>query len=101
MSKFSIDLEGLTLPDAIAAVVEAWYEAQNADNADSVIAVSSQSPSNIKSKRKNWKACTFYVQPSTFEQLQRYVWQLKLEGKDGDQSTVVDSALQMWMDDAP
>ena len=32
MSKFSIDLEGLTLPDAIAAVVEAWYEAQNVNN---------------------------------------------------------------------
>ena len=32
MSKFSIDLEGLTLPDAIAAVVEAWYEAQNVES---------------------------------------------------------------------
>ena len=32
MSKFSIDLIGLALPDAIAAVVEAWYEAQNVDN---------------------------------------------------------------------
>ncbi len=29
MSKFCIDLEGIMLPDAIAAVVEAWYEAQN------------------------------------------------------------------------
>jgi hypothetical protein len=28
MSKFCIDLEGVLLPDAIAAVVEAWYEAQ-------------------------------------------------------------------------
>jgi biotin operon repressor len=29
MSKFCIELEGMMLPDAIAAVVEAWYEAQN------------------------------------------------------------------------
>ena len=29
MSKFCIDLEGITMPDAIAAVVEAWYDAQN------------------------------------------------------------------------
>jgi hypothetical protein len=28
MSKFCIDLEGVMLPDAIAAVVEAWYDAQ-------------------------------------------------------------------------
>jgi hypothetical protein len=27
MSKFCIDLEGVMLPDAIAAVVEAWYDA--------------------------------------------------------------------------
>jgi hypothetical protein len=32
MSKFCINLEGLMLPDAIAAVVEAWYDAQNAGN---------------------------------------------------------------------
>lgn len=31
MSKFCIDLEGMMLPDAIAAVVEAWYEAQNTE----------------------------------------------------------------------
>ena len=29
MNKFCIDLDGVMLPDAIAAVVEAWYEAQN------------------------------------------------------------------------
>ena len=29
MSKFCIDLEGVMLPDAIAAVVEAWYDVQN------------------------------------------------------------------------
>jgi hypothetical protein len=29
MSKFCIDLEGMMLPDAIAAVVEAWYDVQN------------------------------------------------------------------------
>lgn len=34
MSGFCIDLEGMMLPDAIAAVVEAWYEAQNVDNID-------------------------------------------------------------------
>jgi hypothetical protein len=28
MSKFCIDLEGIMLPDAIAAVVEAWYDCQ-------------------------------------------------------------------------
>lgn len=32
MNKFCIDLDGVTLPDAIAAVVEAWYEAQNVEN---------------------------------------------------------------------
>lgn len=31
MSKFCIELEGMMLPDAIAAVVEAWYDAQNTD----------------------------------------------------------------------
>jgi hypothetical protein len=31
MSKFCIDLEGMMLPDAIAAVVEAWYDAQTTD----------------------------------------------------------------------
>ena len=31
MSKFCIDLDGMMLPDAIAAVVEAWYDAQNTD----------------------------------------------------------------------
>lgn len=34
MSKFSIDLIGLSLPDAIAAVVEAWYEAQSAQSSE-------------------------------------------------------------------
>jgi len=33
MSKFCIELEGVMLPDAIAAVVEAWYEAQNVESA--------------------------------------------------------------------
>jgi hypothetical protein len=32
MSKFCINLESMMLPDAIAAVVEAWYDAQNAGN---------------------------------------------------------------------
>ena len=32
MSKFCIDLEGVMLPDAIAAVVEAWYDAQSVGN---------------------------------------------------------------------
>jgi len=31
MSKFCIDLKDMMLPDAIAAVVEAWYEIQNVD----------------------------------------------------------------------
>ena len=31
MSKFCIELEGMMLPDAIAAVVEAWYDAQGVD----------------------------------------------------------------------
>ncbi len=33
MSKFCIELEGVTLPDAIAAVVEAWYDVQNVESA--------------------------------------------------------------------
>lgn len=32
MSKFSINLQHLSLPDAIAAVVEAWYDAQSIDD---------------------------------------------------------------------
>jgi len=32
MSKFCIDLEGTMLPDVIAAVVEAWYDAQNVES---------------------------------------------------------------------
>jgi hypothetical protein len=32
MSKFCIDLEGVMLPDAIATVVEAWYDAQSVGN---------------------------------------------------------------------
>ena len=31
VSKFCIDLEGVMLPDAIAAVVVAWYDAQNVE----------------------------------------------------------------------
>lgn len=34
MTKFCIELEGVALPDAIAAVVEAWYDAQNVDNVE-------------------------------------------------------------------
>jgi hypothetical protein len=33
MKQFCIDLEGMMLPDAIAAVVEAWYDAQIAEQA--------------------------------------------------------------------
>ena len=33
MSKFCIELEGVMLPDAIAAVVEAWYDVQNVESA--------------------------------------------------------------------
>jgi hypothetical protein len=33
MSKFCIDLEGVMLPDAIAALVDAWSEAQIAEQA--------------------------------------------------------------------
>jgi len=35
MSKFCIDLEGVLLPDAIAAVCDAWYDAQDAEIIDS------------------------------------------------------------------
>ena len=31
MSKFCIELEGITMFDAIKAVIEAWYDAQNMD----------------------------------------------------------------------
>ena len=34
MTKFCIDLEDMMLPDAIAAVIEAWYDAQVLDNAN-------------------------------------------------------------------
>jgi predicted transcriptional regulator len=36
MNKFCIDLDGVMLPDAIAAVVEAWYEAQSVEADQSV-----------------------------------------------------------------
>ena len=43
MSKFCIELEGVMLPDAIAAVVEAWYEAQNMD-----ISINEKAKNNVK-----------------------------------------------------
>lgn len=43
MTKFCIELEGITMPDAIAAVVEAWYDAQNID-----IRINEKAKSNVK-----------------------------------------------------
>lgn len=39
MSKFCIELDGMMLPDAIAAVVEAWYEAQCINDAQTQITI--------------------------------------------------------------
>jgi hypothetical protein len=52
VSKFCIDLEGMMLPDAIAAVVEAWCEAQDIDGADEL-------PGNAQSAT-DYAACSFY-----------------------------------------
>ena len=45
MSKFCIELQGVSLPGAIAAVVEAWYEAQtNGDPLDLLNSAINDSP---------------------------------------------------------
>jgi hypothetical protein len=52
MSKFCIDLEGVMLPDAIAALVEAWSDAQDTDCADR--------PLNDVQSATDYAACSFY-----------------------------------------
>ena len=52
MSKFCIDLEGMMLPDAIAALVEAWGDAQDADGVDRL-------PDDVQSET-DFMACQFY-----------------------------------------
>ena len=51
------------------------------------------------SKRAEWKQCAWYVRPSTYSKLKRYVNSLQEMERNVDSSDVVDSALQMWMDD--
>ena len=60
MSKFCIDLEGMLLPDAIAAVVEAWYEAQSVDNTGT---------SSIKLQPKTTDPLSLFYQTSNFDNL--------------------------------
>jgi hypothetical protein len=43
MSKFCIELEGITMFDAIKAVIEAWYDAQNMD-----IRINEKAKNNVK-----------------------------------------------------
>ena len=43
MSKFCIELEGITMFDAIKAVIEAWYDAQNMD-----ICINEKAKNNVK-----------------------------------------------------
>ena len=103
MSKFCIDLDGMTLPDAIAAVVEAWYDSQIVE-ADSDVKPLQKDLRDVQSsegvsKRAMWKQCAWYVRPSTYSKLKRYVNRLQEMGRISDASDVVDCALQMWMDD--
>ncbi len=49
MTKFCIELEGITMPDAIAAVVEAWYDAQDIN-----IAVSKNANNDVN-KTDQWE----------------------------------------------
>ena len=102
MSKFCIELEGVMLPDAIAAVIEAWYDSQIIFNdSDAKLPekdLKELQSSEGESKRTKWKQCAWYVRPSTYSKLKRYVNTLQEMGRRGDASDVVDCALQMWMD---
>ena len=101
---FSIALKNVSLPDAIAALVEAWYDSQILESDHSP----QESPSGLRalqssdgiSKRAHWKQCAWYVRPATYSKLKRYVNRLQESGQTADASDVVDCALQMWMDDA-
>jgi hypothetical protein len=100
---FSLNLENTSLPDAISALVEAWYDSQVIDvgggKQTETRNLRLPEPSNGESKRGTWKQCAWYVRPKTYSKLKRYVNRLQENGRNGDASDVVDSALQMWMDD--
>jgi hypothetical protein len=100
---FSLNLENTSLPNAISALVEAWYDSQviEVDGGKQTEARNLQlpEPSNGESKRGTWKQCAWYVRPKTYSKLKRYVNRLQEDGRNCDASDVVDSALQMWMDD--
>jgi hypothetical protein len=49
------------------------------------------------SKRKRWKAATFYLKPETLAQLRRVILEWKLEGLPGDFSDAVEEALEAWL----
>jgi hypothetical protein len=49
------------------------------------------------SKRRGWKAATFYLRPETLAQLRRVVLEWKLEGLPGDFSDAVEEALDAWL----
>ena len=99
---FSLNLENVSMPDAIAALVEAWYDSQIIFN-DSVAKLPEKNLKELQSsegesKRAKWKQCAWYVRPATYSKLKRYVNTLQEMGRRGDASDVVDCALQMWMD---
>ena len=102
---FSLNLENVSLPDAIAAIVEAWYDCQITERSSGTENVSGQlrtlQSSDGESKRATWKQCAWYVRPATYSKLKRYVNRLQEMGRSSDASDVVDCALQMWMDDMP
>ena len=92
------------MPDAIAALVEAWYDSQIIEVDSSVEPLQKnlreiQSSEGV-SKRAKWKQCVWYVRPATYSKLKRYVNRLQEMGRSSDASDVVDCALQMWMDDS-
>ena len=101
---FSLNLENVSMPDAIAALVEAWYDSQIIEVDSSVEPLQKnlreiQSSEGV-SKRAKWKQCAWYVRPATYSKLKRYVNRLQEMGRSSDASDVVDCALQMWMDDS-
>jgi hypothetical protein len=100
---FSLNLEGVSLPDAISALVEAWYDSQvievDGKEQKEAIGLRGLKPSDGESKRATWKQCAWYVRPMTYSKLKRYVNRLQENGQNADASDVVDCALQMWMDD--
>ena len=63
MNNFSIDLQNVSLPDAIAAVVEAWYDAQAVDE------VQIETTTNGVSRLNDWIKASGLSRSTAYELL--------------------------------